>query len=118
MIKGLKPSIVQSKEYIHIDYFHRKTIFFVTKEEIKYLDRIKLIHKQNRGSFIRPMNHLKENLQQKSDDSYENIVPNKSGARFLLHLTVVDVLGNKYPKEEITNDRMIMDCGIFGRDVR
>jgi hypothetical protein len=52
MIKRLKPSIVQREEYIHIDYFHRKTIFFVTKEEIKYLDRIKLIHEQNEGSYI------------------------------------------------------------------
>jgi hypothetical protein len=53
MIKRLKPSIVQREEYIHIDYFHRKTMFFfVTKEEIKYLDRIKLIHEQNKGSYI------------------------------------------------------------------
>jgi hypothetical protein len=56
------------------------------------------------------MKHLKENLQQTSEDSYGNIVPNTSSARFRLYLTVADVLGNKYPKEEIINDRMIMDC--------
>jgi hypothetical protein len=108
MINRLKPSIVQREEYIHIDYFHRKTMFFfVTKEEIKYLDRIKLIHEQNKGSYIRSMNHLKEDLQKTSEDSYGNIVPNTSSARFLLHLIVADVLGNKYSKEEIINDRIM-----------
>jgi hypothetical protein len=46
----------------------KNDVFFVTKEKNKYLDRIKLIHEQNKGSYIRSINHLKENLQQTSED--------------------------------------------------
>jgi hypothetical protein len=108
MINRLKPSLFKEKNiFISIIFIEKRCFFFVTKEEIKYLDRIKLIHEQNKGSYIRSMSHLKEDLQKTSEDSYGNIVPNTSSARFLLHLIVADVLGNKYPKEEIINDRIM-----------
>jgi hypothetical protein len=58
------------------------------------------------------MNQIKANLDEKLENHYGNSIPDTTSSHFLLHLTVANILKNKYSNEKIMNEHMIMDCMI------